>query len=139
MGSMSYCVGRVVKITLRSCIRMLSRLRECWRQVTAFVRPFSLSSTVSHRSHPNRRRAVFSTTRCGDCAVVVVLSFECHNDTHSSHIIARTTHCFVFLLPIPRAFLSSWLQLENAWLPVIFSYRLFIYARRLPVCVPVLV
>lgn len=40
---------------------------------------------------------------------VVVLSFECHSDTHSSHIIARTTHCFAFLVPVPRASLSSWL------------------------------
>jgi len=90
---------------------------------------FFFSSTVSH---PNwgpfpRRDAVTAL-------LSLLLSFECHNDTHSSHIIARTTHCFVFLLSIPHAFLSSWLQLENAWLSVIFSYRLFIHASRLPVC-----
>lgn len=109
---------------------MLSRSRECWRQVTIFVCPFSLSSTVSRiRTEGARTRRDAVTASLSSS-----LSFECHNDTHSSHIIARTTHCFVFLLPIPRAFLSSSLQLENAWLPVIFSYHLFIYARRLPVC-----
>lgn len=128
---MSYCVARVVKITLRSCIRMLSRSRECWRQVTAFVRPFSLSSTVSRIRTEGARP--FLRRDAVTASLSSLLSFECHNDAHSSHIIARTTHCFVFLLPIPHAFLSSWLLLENAWLPVIFSYLLFIYARRLPV------
>lgn len=72
----------------------------------SFIRSLLVSESKARglarrRSHSRRPR------RCRAVIVIVVLSFECHNDTHSSHIIARTTHCFASLLPVPRAPLSS--------------------------------
>lgn len=64
---------------------MLSRLRERWRQVTAFVRPFSLSSTAFSRIQTDRRTARDG----GDGAVVVVVvrmsqrhAFVAYNYSH---------------------------------------------------------
>lgn len=63
------------------------------------------------------------------CRVVVVL-FECHNDTHSSHIIARTAHCFAFLLPVPPSRFSVIVAVVGERLAAQVYFRIaYLYAR----------
>lgn len=128
---MSYCVGRVVKITLRSCIRMLSRSRECWRQVTAFVCPFSLSSMVSRiqtegaRPFPRRDAVTASLSLC----VVVRMSqrhaFVAYNCSHYA--------LFRFSSPYPSRF-SVIVVAVGERLPVRDIFVPPIYTREKTVC-----
>lgn len=129
---MSYCVGRVVKITLRSCIRMLSRSRECWRQVTAFVCFFLF--------YPNRRRAAFSTARCGDCAVVVVVVVRMSQ--RHAFVAYNCSHCALFRFSSSYTSRFSVIVVAvGERLPArdIFVSSIYIRERKLPVRVPVLV
>lgn len=77
--------------------------------------------------------------------MTVAVAFECHNDTHSSHIIARATHCFVFLRPpVVISTLCALLRHRGrAWrtpgCPAIFSDRLFIHKTKTAPSVSVLV